>query len=159
VPWNFLFTTGDNQMAKALDSAVAPKERINIVYQPATGGRKEQVELPLKMMVLGDFSGKKDTNLSDRNASEVSTPSVDGLMASMDVAADYSVSNTLTGKGEIKVNLEFNSMKDLTPGAVMDQVPELKKMLGLRDALKALRAPIGNSSDFRKLIDEKVSGK
>jgi type VI secretion system protein ImpB len=159
VPSNFLFTTGDNQMAKALDSAVAPKERINIVYQPATGGRKEQVELPLKMMVLGDFSGKKDTNLSDRNASEVSTPSVDGLMASMDVAADYSVSNTLTGKGEIKVNLEFNSMKDLTPGAVMDQVPELKKMLGLRDALKALRAPIGNSSDFRKLIDEKVSGK
>ena len=146
-------------MAKALDSAVAPKERINIVYQPATGGRKEQVELPLKMMVLGDFSGKKDTNLSDRSASEVSTPSVDGLMASMDVAADYSVPNTLTGKGEIKVNLEFNSMKDLTPGAVIDQVPELKKMLGLRDALKALRAPIGNSSDFRKLIDEKVSGK
>ena len=146
-------------MAKALDSAVAPKERINIVYQPATGGRKEQVELPLKMMVLGDFSGKKDTNLSDRSASEVSTPSVDGLMASMDVAADYSVPNTLTGKGEIKVNLEFNSMKDLTPSAVIDQVPELKKMLGLRDALKALRAPIGNSSDFRKLIDEKVSGK
>lgn len=146
-------------MAKALDSAVAPKERINIVYQPATGGRKEQVELPLKMMVLGDFSGKKDTNLSDRSASEVSTPSVDGLMASMDVAADYSVPNTLTGKGEIKVNLEFNRMKDLTPGAVIDQVPELKKMLGLRDALKALRAPIGNSSDFRKLIDEKVSGK
>ena len=146
-------------MAKALDSAVAPKERINIVYQPATGGKKEQVELPLKMMVLGDFSGKKDTNLSDRSASEVSTPSVDGLMASMDVAADYSVPNTLTGKGEIKVNLEFNSMKDLTPGAVIDQVPELKKMLGLRDALKALRAPIGNSSDFRKLIDEKVSGK
>ncbi|MBD84336.1 MAG: type VI secretion system contractile sheath small subunit [Acidiferrobacteraceae bacterium] len=146
-------------MAKALDSAVAPKERINIVYQPATGGRKEQVELPLKMMVLGDFSGKKDTNLSDRTASEVSTSSVDGLMASMDVAAAYSVPNTLTGKGEIKVSLEFNSMKDLTPGAVMDQVPELKKMLGLRDALKALRAPIGNSSDFRKLIDEKVSGK
>ena len=146
-------------MAKALDSAVAPKERINIVYQPATGGRKEQVELPLKMMVLGDFSGKKETNLSDRSASEVSTPSVDGLMASMDVAAAYSVPNTLTGKGEIKVSLEFNSMKDLTPGAVMDQVPELKKMLGLRDALKALRAPIGNSSDFRKLIDEKVSGK
>jgi type VI secretion system protein ImpB len=50
-------------------------------------------------------------------------------------------------------------MKDLSPSAVIDQIPELKKMLGLRDALKALRAPIGNSSDFRKLIDEKVSSK
>ena len=46
-------------MAKGLDSAVAPKERINIVYQPPTGGRKEQIELPLKVMVLGDFHGRK----------------------------------------------------------------------------------------------------
>ena len=52
-------------MAKGLDSAVAPKERINIVYQPATGGRKEQIELPLKVMVLGDFHGRKDSRLSD----------------------------------------------------------------------------------------------
>ena len=146
-------------MAKGLDSAVAPKERINIVYQPATGGRKEAIELPLKMLVLGDFSGSKETEFSERSASEVSTPSVNGVMASMDVSTEYSVPNTLTGKGEIKVSLEFNSMKDLTPAAVIDQIPDLKKMLGLRDALKALKGPIGNSSDFRKLIDEKVSGK
>ena len=146
-------------MAKGLDSAVAPKERINIVYQPAIGGRKEAIELPLKMLVLGDFSGSKEAEFSERSASEVSTPSVNGVMASMDVSAEYSVPNTLTGKGEIKVNLEFNSMKDLTPAAVIEQIPDLKKMLGLRDALKALKGPIGNSSDFRKLIDEKVSGK
>ena len=146
-------------MAKGLDSAVAPKERINIVYQPATGGRKEQIELPLKVMVLGDFHGRKDSRLSDRSASEISSPSVDSVMASMDVATEYSVPNTLTGEGEVKVSLEFSNMKDFNPSAVIDQIPELKKMLGLRDALKALRAPIGNSSDFRKLIDEKVSSK
>ncbi len=146
-------------MAKGLESAVAPKERINIVYQPATGGRKEQIELPLKVMVLGDFNGRKDAQLQDRSAAEVSTPSVDNVMASLDVATEYSVPNTLTGKGEIKAKLEFNSIKDLNPSAVIEQIPELKKMLGLRDALKALRAPIGNSSEFRKLVDQKVAGK
>ncbi len=146
-------------MAKGLESAVAPKERINIVYQPATGGRKEQIELPLKVMVLGDFNGRKDAQLQDRSATEVSTPSVDNVMASLDVATEYSVPNTLTGKGEIKAKLEFNSIKDLNPSAVIEQIPELKKMLGLRDALKALRAPIGNSSEFRKLVDQKVAGK
>ncbi len=146
-------------MAKGLESAVAPKERINIVYQPATGGRKEQIELPLKVMVLGDFNGRKDAQLQDRSAAEVSTPSVDNVMASLDVATEYTVPNTLTGKGEIKAKLEFNSIKDLNPSAVIEQIPELKKMLGLRDALKALRAPIGNSSEFRKLVDQKVAGK
>ncbi|HJP07972.1 MAG: type VI secretion system contractile sheath small subunit [Gammaproteobacteria bacterium] len=146
-------------MAKGLESAVAPKERINIVYQPATGGRKEQIELPLKVMVLGDFNGRKDAQLQDRSATEVSTPSVDNVMAALDVATEYSVPNTLTGKGEIKAKLEFNSIKDLNPSAVIEQIPELKKMLGLRDALKALRAPIGNSSEFRKLVDQKVAGK
>ncbi|MBT4406190.1 MAG: type VI secretion system contractile sheath small subunit [Gammaproteobacteria bacterium] len=144
-------------MAKSLDSAVAPKERINIVYQPATGGRKEEIELPLKLMVLGDFSGAKETPFSDREPTEISSPTVSGVMAAMDVSAEYSVPNTLTGDGEIAVKLEFTSTKDLSPAAVIDQVPELKQMLGLRDALKALRAPIGNSSEFRKLIDEKVS--
>jgi type VI secretion system protein ImpB len=146
-------------MAKGLESAVAPKERINIVYQPATGGRKEQIELPLKVMVLGDFNGRKDAQLQDRSAAEVSTPSVDNVMAALDVATEYTVPNTLTGKGEIKAKLEFNSIKDLNPSAVIEQIPELKKMLGLRDALKALRAPIGNSSEFRKLVDQKVAGK
>ena len=80
-------------------------------------------------------------------------------MAALDVATEYSVPNTLTGKGEIKAKLEFNSIKDLNPSAVIEQIPELKKMLGLRDALKALRAPIGNSSEFRKLVDQKVAGK
>jgi len=65
-------------MAKSLDSAVAPKERINIVYQPATGGRKEEIELPLKLMVLGDFSGAKETPFSDREPTEISSPTVSG---------------------------------------------------------------------------------
>ena len=42
----------------AKESTVAPKERVNIVYRPATGDAKEEVELPLKLLVMGDFTGK-----------------------------------------------------------------------------------------------------
>ena len=144
-------------MAKGLDNAVAPKERINIVYQPATGGRKSQIELPLKVLVMSDLGGQKSDKLSDRDVTDINAQNFDGIMASMNLKLDYSVPNTLTGDGEVKVALEFNSKKDFNPSAVIDQVPELKRMMGLRDALKALRAPIGNSSEFRKLIDDKVA--
>ncbi|HKT99965.1 MAG TPA: type VI secretion system contractile sheath small subunit, partial [Paraburkholderia sp.] len=42
--------------AMASDGSVAPKERVNIVYRPATGDAKAEVELPLKLLVLGDFT-------------------------------------------------------------------------------------------------------
>ena len=45
----------------AKEGSVAPKERVNIVYRPATGDAKEEVELPLKVLVMGDFSLKDDT--------------------------------------------------------------------------------------------------
>ena len=144
-------------MAKGLDNAVAPKERINIVYQPATGGRKAQIELPLKVLIMSDLGGQKADKLSDRDVTDINAQSFDDVMSGMNVKLDYSVQNTFNGDGEIKVELEFNNKRDFNPSAVIDQVPELKRMMGLRDALKALRAPIGNSSEFRKLIDEKVA--
>src|SRR3546814_6924968 len=59
-----------NEMAK--DGSVAPKERVNIVYKPATGDAKEQVELPLKQLVVGDFKLKEsDTPLDERKPIQV----------------------------------------------------------------------------------------
>ena len=34
------------------EGSIAPKERVNIVYRPATGDAKEEVELPLKVLVM-----------------------------------------------------------------------------------------------------------
>jgi len=51
----------------AKEATVAPKERVNIVYRPATGDAQEEVELPLKLLVIGDFTGKTDERmLEDR---------------------------------------------------------------------------------------------
>ena len=47
----------------AKEGSVAPKERVNIVYKPATGDAQEQVELPLKMLVMGDFTLAEDERM------------------------------------------------------------------------------------------------
>ncbi len=50
-----------------MEGSIAPKERVNITYKPATGDAKEEVELPLKLLVMGDFTLKEDdTMLEDR---------------------------------------------------------------------------------------------
>ena len=56
----------------AKEGSVAPKERVNIVYKPATGGAQEEVELPLKMVVMGDFTGRsEDTPIEDREVIDI----------------------------------------------------------------------------------------
>ena len=42
------------------ESSVAPKERINVTFKPATGGAVEEIELPMKVMVMGDFLQRHD---------------------------------------------------------------------------------------------------
>lgn len=145
-------------MARKKDEySVAPKERINIVYRPATAGRKEQVELPMKLMVLGDFTQKEDgRDIEEREPVSVDDNNFDEVLESMDVGAHFTVPNRTTsdeGK-ELEVNLKFTKLRDFEPGNVIESVPELQKMLELREALKALKGPLGNVPEMRRKIQE-----
>ena len=60
-------------------------------------------------------------------------------------------------EGDLAVNLNIESMKDFTPEAVAEQIPELKALLELREALSALKGPLGNVPAFRKKIQELVT--
>jgi type VI secretion system protein ImpB len=145
-------------MAKSDTGSVAPKERINIVYRPATGGRKETVELPLKLMVMGDFMGRQDERpMEERDPLEVNKTNFDDVMGSMGLSAEISVPNTEGQPGdELSVKLEFNCIRDFDPGRVVQAVPELRTMLELREALKALKGPLGNVPAMRKTIQDIV---
>jgi type VI secretion system protein ImpB len=141
----------------AKDGSVAPRERVNIVYKPATGGAQEEKELPLKMLVMGDFTLKNDeTPLEDRKAINIDKDNFNDVMKDHKVSLDVNVKNTLSGKDgeEISAKLKFDTLKDFDPDAVARQVPELAKMLELRDALAALKGPLGNFPAFRKKIEE-----
>ncbi|MGB3619755.1 type VI secretion system contractile sheath small subunit [Ketobacter sp. MCCC 1A13808] len=138
------------------EGTVAPKERINIKYRSESGGVQETVELPLKMMVLGDFTQREDERvIEDRKPISVDKHNFDDVLRSQKVGVDVAVPNRLSNEedSELGVSLQFESMKDFSPENVAKQVPELKKMLELREALVALKGPLGNVPAFRKAIE------
>src|SRR5437762_9971676 len=122
----------------AKEGSVAPRERVNIVYKPATGDAQEEKELPFKMMVMGDFTGRPDDRtLEDRKPVNVDKDNFNDVMRGMNLSAQFSVADKLSAKegGEVPVNLKFSTLKDMEPEAVARQVPELNKLLDLREAL------------------------
>jgi len=143
----------------AKQGSVAPKERVNIVYKPATGGAKEEVELPLKVMVLGDFTLRDDeTPVENRKALNVDKDNFDDVLAAQNIRLNTTVQSALSDEpdAQLTVDLDFKSMKDFDPDAIVRKMPELKKLVDLRDALRALKGPLGNIPDFRKKIQELV---
>ena len=143
----------------AKEGSVAPKERVNIVYKPATGDAQEEVELPLKVLVMGDFTMRDDdTPVEERKTINVDKDNFNDVLGAQNIALDMNVKNTLSDEPDeqLGVSLDFRSMKDFDPDAVVQKVPELKKLMGLRDALKALKGPLGNVPEFRKKIQEQV---
>ncbi len=137
------------------DGSVAPKERINIAYKSNTGGVSEDVELPLKLLVLDDFTGKPhDDVIEERDPVNINKDNFDDVVKAHNLSLSFSVENKLATEpdGDIPVELKFNTMKDFNPGQVAEQIPELKSLLELRRALQALKGPLGNVPAFRKTI-------
>lgn len=140
----------------AKESTVAPKERVNIRYKPATGDAKEEVELPLKMVVLGDYTQKADdTPVEDRALINVNKDNFNDVMKGHKLSLDIQTDDKLSEgeeAGKLNVSLKFDSLNDFTPEAIVRQTPELNKLLELREALVALKGPLGNAPAFRKAI-------
>jgi type VI secretion system protein ImpB len=139
------------------ESSVAPKERVNITYKPATGDAQEEVELPLRILMAGDYTGKRDdTPLEERKPISVDKDNFSEVMAEQNLSLDMNVADKLSGNenDEMSVRLKFKNLKDFTPEGVAEQVPELRQLMQLRNALTALKGPLGNIPKFRKKIQE-----
>ncbi|MFN0062484.1 MAG: type VI secretion system contractile sheath small subunit [Myxococcaceae bacterium] len=136
------------------ESSVAPKERVNIVYKTATGNAQEEIELPLKILMMGDYTGRPDnTPLEDRAPINIDKGNFNEVMSKQDLAVDTSVKNQLAqDAGELAVSLKFKTLADFGPEGIVNQVPELQQLLELRQALTALKGPLGNVPAFRKKI-------
>lgn len=143
----------------AKEGSVAPRERVNIVYRPATGDAQEEVELPLKVLVLGDFTGKPDDRpVEEREPVNVDKDNFNEVLKGQGVGVDVTVPNKLSGEPDedMNVSLKFESMQDFSPEAVAKNTPELNRLMELRDALGSLKGPLSNVPDFRKKIQELV---
>lgn len=147
-------------MTNSNSGSVAPKERVNIVYKPATGDVREEVELPLKLLVLGDFFCREDSRpIEDRQPININKDDFDEVLKAHEVSMQLSVPNSLVqDEGcTLDVSLTIETMKDFEPDQVVQQVPELKKLLELRDALRSLKGPLSNVPEFRRKIHNLIS--
>jgi len=141
------------------EGAVAPKERVNIVYRPSLEDAREEVELPLKTLVLGDFTGSPDPRpLELREPVSVDRDNFDNVLRAHQVSIDLAVPDLIGGGGDgkLRVHLELESLNDFGPQAIVEQVPELKRLAELREALRSLKGPLANLPEFRKKIQEVV---
>lgn len=139
----------------ASEGSVAPKERVNITYKPATGDAQAEVELPLKILILGDFTQRADDRpVDDRKPINVDKDNYNDVMKAQKLSIDLAVPNKLVEGSEdnMAVSLKFESLRDFEPDAIVENVPELKEIIELRNALKALKGPLGNVPDFRKKL-------
>lgn len=143
----------------AKEASVAPKERVNIVYRPATGDAKEEVELPLRILVMGDFTQSPDDRmLEEREPINIDKDNFNEVLKEQNIGLSLTVPNKISGEpdDELSVNLNFESIKDFEPEAIARKTPELKKLLELREALTALKGPLSNVPAFRKKLQDLV---
>jgi type VI secretion system protein ImpB len=143
------------------DGSIAPRERVNIRYKSATGDAQEQRELPLKMLFVGDYTLRADdTPLAERKAININKDNFSKVMSGQKLGLDFGVQNKLDENAkpgdEMGVKLKFDSLADFKPEAVAKQVPELNKLLELRQALVSLKSPLGNNKAFQKKIKDIV---
>ena len=137
------------------EGSVAPKERINIRYIPALGDENEEVELPLNMMVIGDFRGCSDeTAIEDRNPINIDKDKFNKVLEGFSPTVQLNIENRLIDEENtlLALHLTFKKLKDFSPESIAQNVPELKSLLDLREALVALKGPLGNMPAFRKRI-------
>ena len=115
--------------------------RVQIEYDVELYGAEKKIQLPFVMGVLADLSGKPADPLApvgDRKFLEIDTDNFDSRMKAMKPRAAFAVPNTLTGEGDLKVDITFESMDDFSPAAVARKVDALNKLLEARTQLSNL---------------------
>lgn len=142
------------------EGSIAPKERVNIVYKSDNNGVEENIELPLKVLVTGEFVSKENNHpIENRKKISINKDNFNDVMAGQELNLDFIVVNKLSTNNEneyIPVKLSFNNIKDFEPDSILNSVPQLVKLIELREALKALKGPLGNMPEFRKKIDSLI---
>lgn len=142
-------------MADSFQSEI-PKARVNIRLDLHTGGAQKKVELPLKLLAVGDFSnGKAEGSLSEREKINVNKNNLNSVLAELTPQMNLTVKNTLVNDGsEENIQLQFRDMKDFEPEQVARQIPQLRAMLAMRNLLRDLKSNLLDNVTFRKELEK-----
>lgn len=133
-----------------------PKARINLKLDLHTGGAQRSMELPLKLLVMGDFSNGDDARpVAERGRISITKNNFDAVLADFQPKATIAVENRLAGDGsEMTVDLEFTSMDDFLPEVIASKVPALRALMAARHLLKDLKSNLLDNLAFRREFEK-----
>ena len=137
----------------------APKERINVTYKAKTGGKLEERELPFNILSIGDFgTAHRDKELGQRPTTRVNKKNLDQVIESQGVKVRFDVEDVVSGEdgSMMSVDLDIKKMGTFKPDEVARQIPQLARLLALREELSQLSAWFGQKG-LRDAIAKKLS--
>src|SRR5271156_2795832 len=129
--------------------------RVQIEYDVETYGSEKKVQLPFIVGVMSDLSGKPSEPLApvaDRKMLEIDVDNFDSRMKAIKPRVAFMVPNTMTGQGNVAVDITFESMDDFSPGAIAKKVDSLAKLLEARTQLSNLLTYMDGKTGAEELI-------
>lgn len=129
--------------------------RVQIEYDVEVYGSEKKVQLPFVMGVMADLSGKPTDPLApvaDRKFLEIDVDNFDERLKAMKPRVSFQVPNTLTGEGNLSVDITFQSMDDFSPAAVASKVDGLRQLLEARNQLSNLITYMDGKTGAEQLI-------
>jgi type VI secretion system protein ImpB len=145
-------------MAKASSQKFIARNRaprVQIEYDVETYGSEKKVQLPFVVGVMSDLSGKPSEPLpavADRKMLEIDVDNFDERLKSIKPRVAFTVPNTLTGEGNLAVDITFESMDDFSPAAVAKKVDALSKLLDARTQLANLMTYMDGKTGAEELL-------
>ncbi|AGC44490.1 hypothetical protein MYSTI_03176 [Myxococcus stipitatus DSM 14675] len=142
-----------------------PKSRITLTYRTTINGEQETVNLPLRLLMLGDFSlGSSEDRKSDLDARKlrsVNGKNLDELMRDMKMSLRFQVPNRINPdvEADLDVELPVDRMKSFHPDEIVNHVPKLKALRLLKKLLMEMQSSIDNQKALRNLVYELFSNK
>ena len=142
-----------------------PKSRITLVYRTKINGQPEDVKLPFRVVVLGDFSqgSSKDRqlDLDERTMRSVTGSNINELMKDMGMSISFDVDDKVSadGQGKMQVELPIDRMKSFHPDEIVHHVPKLKALMLLRKLMMEMQSDIDNRKELRRTLYELFSNK
>ncbi|MBB1288088.1 type VI secretion system contractile sheath small subunit [Pseudoalteromonas sp. SR43-6] len=137
------------------------KPRVHITYDVETEGTAVKKELPFVVGVMGDFSGDNTEALKplkDRRFVQIDRENFNDVLKRMSPSLKLLVDNTLNDDGsEFEVKLNFKSIDDFEPAAVVNQVEPLRKLMETRNKLRDLMTKIDRSEELENVLEEVLS--
>jgi type VI secretion system protein ImpB len=142
-------------MARGSYQDEIPASRVNIKYVKYVGDAQEERELPLKLLVVGDYTMREDdTPVEDRKRININKNNFASIMKEQDLRLNYVVDNAMDPEGEeVKVDMAIESLDDFLPENIAQKIPEMRVLLEVRKLLQDLKGRVVNNAQFRRALD------